>query len=153
MYDQYCLFFGLTLIFHKESISLFAAYKDSQKIYLRSTERSFRTLAMPMLRINRLKKGLKFCANVRNLKTTQNTQLCVIKPSPTYFTFLLLLQSFNNVYWKVKVHEHIETILLGHASMFFNFLCRRTFILITTQNFQLLIRFRNSNFGFITEFS
>lgn len=87
MYDQYCLFFGLTLIFHKESISLFAAYKDSQKIYLRSTERSFRTLAMPMLRINRLKKGLKFCANVRNLKTTQNTQLCVIKPSPTYFTF------------------------------------------------------------------
>lgn len=127
LYNKYWLFFGLTMIFNEEPISLFRFVQVSQKIHLRSTGSSFRTLAMPMLRINRLNKGLKFCANLGNF--TENIIVCN-KPHP--HIICILLQSYNNVFWKVKVHEHIETILLDPAIIFFNFLCRRAFIIIMT---------------------
>lgn len=113
----------------KNPSPFFASYKYSQKIHLRSTGSSFRTLAMPMLRINRLNKGLKFCANLGNFTKTEHIIVCN-KPHP--HIICILLQSYNNVFWKVKVHEHIETILLDPAIIFFNFLFRRAFIIIMT---------------------
>lgn len=63
---------------------------------------------------------------------SQKTEHIIVCNKPHPHIICILLQSYNNVFWKVKVHEHIETILLDPAIIFFNFLCRRAFIIIMT---------------------